>query len=127
MCAAMLWGYLDVAKSKRCDLRVSSPDRDEATRLLVRWYGKRTTPRKTGKAAIDRMLGELGGARDRLCACRLKDVDCVERERVQADAVVDRLLDQATGQRLALDDGLVIHGEAMRCAQQIEIGFPMPK
>jgi hypothetical protein len=113
LCALTAKAYDEQLAGTDCRLTDEERVRNEA--FLAAYFGRRTKPRATGDATIDKNLAELAAARDALCACT--DEDCVRAARkVVTDAIepLPREMPDAT------EDGVAISDEVSRCAERIE-------
>jgi hypothetical protein len=97
------------------ECRLTNDERATAEAFLVAYYGRRTKPRPTGDATIDKNLAELAAARDALCACR--DEDCQRAADKGVTAAVKPIPREMTA---AMDDGVAISDEVSRCTERIQ-------
>lgn len=97
------------------DCRLTDEERVRNDAFLAAYFGRRTKPRATGDANIDKNLAELAAARDALCACT--DEDCVRAAR---KVVTDAIKPVPREMPNAMEDGVAISDEVTRCAERIE-------
>src|SRR5690606_14469692 len=86
ICAEIGKTYDDAvaASSPACTLTVDERTRNDA--FLAAYYGRRTKPRPTGDAVVDKNLADLAAARDVLCACT--DEECIRTANKAVTAAV---------------------------------------
>ncbi|HEY5924787.1 MAG TPA: hypothetical protein VIV11_24070 [Kofleriaceae bacterium] len=115
ICAGIAKAYDDnlVRGGPACALTVDERVRNDA--FLAAYYGRRTKPRPTGDATVDKNLADLARARDVLCAC--PDEECVRAAHKIVTAAVKPIPDELTA---AMEDGVAISDEVSRCADRIE-------
>jgi len=97
------------------ECRLTSGERVNAEAFLAAYYGRRTKPRLTGDATVDKSLTELAAARDALCAC--PDEDCVRAADKVVTAAVKPIPREMTA---AMEDGVAISDEVSRCTERIQ-------
>jgi hypothetical protein len=87
--------------------------------FFAAYYGRRTKPRVTGKATIDRQLADLAASPDAICACA--DLACVNSANKVVDASVKPIPPEM---KTAMEDGEALLDEVTRCAERVEAGLP---
>lgn len=121
MCALAAYTH-DKHFSKRTDLTCPialSVDERSATRAyLDAYYARRTKPRPTGDATLDRQLADLAASRDAMCGCA--DAACVQQTDKMVDAAVKPVPKAMPD---AMDDSEAILDEVSRCSSRIENGI----
>jgi hypothetical protein len=116
-CAMTAKAYDDSATAEGAPAMCTftADERARNTAALAAYYDRRTAPRPTGDATLDRGLADLAAARDRACACT--DVACSHQvDPIVLDAIhtIPRELAAATEDSEAMID------EVARCAQRLE-------
>lgn len=102
----------------RCRVALDRHERESVRDYLIEYYRRRTTPRRTDNAAIDRKLGELAASRDAVCACAT--ADCVRVAETAVYEVLTPIPPEVTG---AVVDAEAILDEVSRCRARIVDGM----
>lgn len=95
---------------------LSSDARARNVAFLSAYYGRRTKPRPSGNADVDKSLAQMAAARDAVCACT--DMTCVRAAEKSVTAAIMHIPRELNA---ALEDGVSISDEVSRCAERIEM------
>jgi hypothetical protein len=114
ICAGIAKGLDDRLAGSDPACRLTADERGRNDDFLASYDGRRTTPRPSGDANVDRNLHELAAARDALCACT--DEDC---ERAAEKTVTTAVRPVPPGMTAALEDAVAISDEVSRCRDRI--------
>lgn len=118
MCAMTAYSHdkhLSTATDLTCPIALSADERSATRTYLDAYYGRRTKPRPTGDAALDRELAALAASRDAMCSC--VDVACVQQTHKIVDAAVKPVPKERTD---AMADSEALIDEVSRCSNRIE-------
>jgi hypothetical protein len=99
----------------KCSPTLTADERARTRAYLHAHYGRRTKPRPTGDATIDRQLAELAASRDAMCSCT--DRACMHAAHKTVTAAVKPIPREMQD---AMADGEAILDEVSRCADRIE-------
>jgi hypothetical protein len=115
ICAGTAKNYDDqlAGTDPACRLTVDERTRNDA--FLAAYYGRRTRPRPTGDATLDKNLADFAAARDVLCACT--DEECVRTANKTVTAAVKPVPPELTA---AMEDAVAISDEVSRCEDRIK-------
>lgn len=115
ICAGIAKAYDDqlAGSDPACRLTVDERTRNDA--FLAAYYGRRTKPRPTGDAIVDKNLADFAAARDVLCACT--DEECVRTANTTVTAAVKPVPPEPTA---AMEDAVAISDEVSRCEDRIK-------
>lgn len=120
MCALTAYTHdkhLSTRTDLTCPIAIRVDERSAIRAYLDAYYGRRTKPRLTGDAAIDRQLADLAASRDAMCSCA--DVACVRTMHETVDAAVKPVPKEMPN---AMADSEAILDEVSRCSGRIEYG-----
>lgn len=115
LCAGIAKVYDDqlAGSDPACRLTVDERTRNDA--FLEAYYGRRTTPRPTGDATVDKNLADFAAARDVLCACT--DEACIRTANKAVTAAARPVPPELTA---AMEDAVAISDEVSRCEDRIK-------
>jgi hypothetical protein len=116
LCAAIVDGIVHETEWRKCDVVLSATERAQVRAFLDAYYARRTTPRPTGDAEVDRALQQFAALRDRYCAC--ESVDCAAAVEPELEAAGKALPRAASSS--ARDDLGELFDDTRRCKQRIE-------
>lgn len=115
MCANTALHFDDELVRALPTCRLTRDERVRTEAFIATYYGRRTKPRPTGDAEVDKNLSELAATRDALCAC--PDEECLRAAEKAVTAAVKPVPRELTN---AMEDGVAISDEVSRCAERIK-------